>query len=216
MHRKIILALSILAFAALACGFDFSLGATPQDSFVLFQDDFSDTSSGWDRTTSEEGLTDYANGSYRILVSPESYSVWANPGQDFTDVRVEVEATKVSGPDDNEFGIICRYQDENNFYAGVLTSDGYYAFWQRINGAELQLLGMENLGTSDAINQGSASNHVRLDCVGDTLSLYANSQLVGEVQDVSALTSGDVGLYAGTYKEPGADIRFNDFVVFSP
>jgi hypothetical protein len=215
MNKKLVLAFAVLALSALACGFDFNTGGADEDSNVLFQDDFSSTSSGWDRSTFEAGSTDYENGSYRITVLEESYSVWANPGREYDDVHVEVDATKSGGPDDNEFGIICRYQNAENFYVGVLTSDGYYGFWKRVSGAELELIGMELLGTSEEINLGDASNHLRLDCIGDTLSLYANGTLVGEVQD-STLTSGDVGLYAGTFEQAGADILFDNFVVYRP
>ena len=30
------------------------------------------------------------------------------------------------GPDDNDFGIICRYIDDNQFYYAIISSDGYY------------------------------------------------------------------------------------------
>ena len=30
----------------------------------------------------------------------------------------------------NSFGVICRYQDEENFYAGLITSDGYAGIFE--------------------------------------------------------------------------------------
>ena len=49
----------------------------------------------------DEGVTDYADGVYRIWVNTSSTDVWANPGLNFTDAIIEVEATKVGGSDDN-------------------------------------------------------------------------------------------------------------------
>jgi hypothetical protein len=68
---------------------------------------------------------------------------------------------------------------------------------------------------SDSIRQGSATNRVRADCVGTTLTLYANGEVLYSIED-SSYASGDVGLIAGTFDEPGADIRFDNFVVLQP
>jgi hypothetical protein len=68
---------------------------------------------------------------------------------------------------------------------------------------------------SDSINQGGTSNHIRLDCVGDSLTLFVNGDKVNEVTD-SGLTSGDVGLIAGTFDTPGTDILFDNYVVRNP
>lgn len=222
MRNRFFVALGLLAVVGLACSLSLggdSGGTTDgggADSNVLLQDDFSNTGSGWDRSTFDEGSSDYANGGYRIFVNATSYSVWANPNQTtYTDTQVEVDATKAAGPDDNEFGIICRHADPSNYYAAIISSDGFFGFWKRVSGNDLELIGMENMGESSAINQGSASNHIRLDCVGSTLSLYANGSLLGSVTD-STHTSGDVGLYAGTFDVSGTDILFDNFVVYRP
>ena len=53
---------------------------------------------------------------------------WANPGSEsFIDTRIEVDATKNGGPDDNDFGIICRYTAAESFYYAIISSDGYYS-----------------------------------------------------------------------------------------
>lgn len=181
---------------------------------VLFSDDFSDPNSGWDRVQTDEGITDYDNGGYRIVVNKPQSDYWANPGRMFGDVRVEVEATKAGGPDDNDFGVICRYQDTENFYYFVISSDGYFGVLRYLNG-ESQVLGADALKRSDAILRGGARNHLRVDCTGDQLTLFVNGQQVHTVGDPSFAT-GDVGLLAGTYDVPGTDIRFDNFVVYAP
>jgi hypothetical protein len=108
---------------------------------VLYSDDFSDPDSGWDRVQAEEGVTDYENGQYRIFVDQAQHDYWANPGQSFTDVQVEADATKIGGPDDNDFGLICRYQDVENFYAFLISSDGFYAIMKYSDG------GSETIGS---------------------------------------------------------------------
>lgn len=186
-----------------------------EDSGALFSDDFSDSGSGWDQVQADEGVTDYENGAYRIFVDQAQHDYWANPGQSFGDVRVEVDATKIGGPDDNDFGVICRSSNnDQDFYAFQISSDGYYAIVKFYEGG-FDTLGSDGMLQSDAINLGSATNHIRADCVGDTLTLYVNGTQVHSVTD-SEYGHGDVGLLAGTFEEAGTDIAFDDFVVREP
>ncbi len=182
-------------------------------SNVLFEDDFSKTSSGWDQTTSESGTTDYKDGTYQILVNQTQYDLWANPGKSFTDVSTEVDAVMIGGPVDNDFGIICRYKDTSNYYFGIISSDGYYAIGYVLDGK--QSIFSEQLEFSDAIKQGTESNRIRFDCVGSTLTLYANGTQLTQVTD-NTLTSGDVGLMAGTFDSAGTNVSFDNFVVKKP
>ena len=200
-----------LLVLTLACS---TLGRQDDDSSVLFSDDFSDPSSGWNSYQGEEGVTDYDSGQYRIFVNQSRHDYWAYPGRSFTDVRVEVDATKAGGPDDNDFGVICRYQDTENFYAFLISSDGFYSI-MKYSGGNSETLGADAMLATDVVNQGSATNHIRADCVGDSLSLYANGDRLHAVTD-STFSSGDVGLIAGTFDEAGADIVFDDFVVRQP
>jgi hypothetical protein len=181
---------------------------------VLFQDDFSDTSSGWDQVEGEQGVTNYADGAYRIFVNRANSDYWANPSLSFGDVQVEVDATKVGGADNNDFGLICRYQDTENFYAFLFSSDGYYAI-MKYSGGGSSILGAESMLSADAVRQGDATNHLRGDCVGDSLAIYANGELLQTITD-SEFRNGDVGLLGGTFDDPGTDIRFDNFVVLKP
>jgi hypothetical protein len=189
--------------------------AGPEESGgTLFDDDFSDSSSGWDSVRTDLGMTDYDAGTYRIVVNEVTSDYWANPGKSFTDVRVEVDATKNGGPDDNDLGVQCRYQDTENFYAFYISSDGFYAI-AKVVGGEYQLLGTEEMLPSDSIRQGDATNHIRADCIGSRLTLYANGDQIHSTSDDSFAT-GDVGLIAGSFETPGADIRFDNFAVYQP
>jgi hypothetical protein len=222
MKNKLLLVLSlvfILMFTLTACAKVTSLlgstgGETKPASDVLFQDDFSNTSSGWDKYTDATGSTDYVDGTYQIYVNDVNYDLWANPGKTFTDVIVEVDATKVSGPENNDFGVICRYQDSENYYFGFLASDGYYSIG-KVVANEQSLFEEGGMAPTTAVKAGNVSNHVRMDCVGSKLSLYVNGTLLSEVEDTN-LTSGDVGLIAGTFEEAGTKISFDNFVVRKP
>jgi hypothetical protein len=190
------------------------LPEVPALGTLLFADDFSDPASGWDQVRQTDRITDYEDGAYRIFVDVPNLDLWANPGRSFTDVQVEVSAIKAGGSDDNDFGVICRYQDVDNFYYFIISSDGFFAVVAVIDG-EHQPVGLTFFEQSGTINQGDATNQIRADCIGDSLVLFVNGQQVFEGQD-ARLASGDVGLIAGTFDEPGTDIRFDDFAVYEP
>ncbi len=210
-----ILPLLLLTGASLAC----QVFASPKPGAdnpgkILFEDDFSDPSSGWNRIATTQGETNYSDGVYRIFVNEPNLDIWSMPGKDFNDVRIEVDALKVGGERNNRYGIICRAVSQDSFYTLIISSDGYYGIG-KIQGQDYSLIGMEALQPSGVILKGSALNHIRADCIGDTISLYVNGKRLAEVRDPT-FASGDVGLIAGTYDTPGTDIRFDNFIVYQP
>jgi hypothetical protein len=180
----------------------------------LFWDDFSDTTGNWPQVSDPNGSVGIGNGTYQIEVLTTHYEVLATPGQPFRDVQVEVDAVRLSGPVQNLFGLVCRSTDQNNFYFLAVSSDGYYALGKIRNG-KTSLLGQEMMAHSDAIIQGNSPNHLRLDCIGDTFRGYVNNQVIAISKDTD-LSSGEVGLVAGTFDVSGVDVAFDNFVVYKP
>jgi hypothetical protein len=204
----VVLALALTAFS---CGRPAASNRPP--GVVLFEDDFSSDASGWARFTAAEGVMDYDGGGYRILVNTLQANFWATPHRPFADVRLEVDAGKLAGPDENRLGLICRYAGDD-YYFLIVSSDGYYGIGI-FTGGEAALLGQTEMRSSPRIKTGPALNHLRADCDGDRLALYANGSLLGEVRD-PRLKAGDVGLLAGTFSQPGVDVIFDNFVVMKP
>ena len=218
-NTRIFLLVGLLFLAALACDASgSSSNQTPGASAskkVLFQDDFANTDSGWNRVRDINGnVTDYENGGYRILNNQPISHVWANPGLKFNDVRVDVDITKTKGPDDNYFGIICRYKDGSNFYILAISSDGFYGII-KVQDGNLSLLSSDQMQPSESIQQGDAANHLSAECKGDTLSLSVNNQLLFSVVD-DTFSSGDVGLEVTTRQSGGVDVLFTQFSVTKP
>ena len=179
---------------------------------ILYQELFSDNTSGWDRVLNDGGIMDYDSGGYRMLVREPKVNYWSTPGKFFGDVRVEADVTKLNGPDENRAGFICRYQG-GDYYFFIISTDGFYGIGKFIGGQSI-LLGQESMVPSDVI-QADGLNHLRADCVGNTLTFYVNFTQVASVQDVD-FPNGDVGLVAGTFNEPGVDVLFQNFVVIQP
>lgn len=184
---------------------------------ILFQDDFSDFNSGWDHLATDNGTSGYANGGYEIQITNSTISIWANLSHDFqNNIRIEVDATKIGGPDDNAFGVQCRYQDVDNYYYFYISSDGYVGIGADKVGEKNIISNADGSLVNDAsIIQGAATNHLRADCIGNTLTLYVNNTLVATATD-SSFTGGDVGLIARSYDIGGTDILFSNFFVYKP
>lgn len=224
MKKSLLLVLAALVLASLACnmsGLGLPGSAPAEDSGILFQDDFSSSTSGWDSVRDNEAITDYENGSYRIWVNKTNYNYWANPGLGDKlpgDVSVEVEAFKLAGPDVNSYGVMCRYtvvNDMSNFYYFAVSSDGYEGIFKVQNSEESLLSDGKGMKPSSQVHPGAAMNRIRAVCVGNTLTLYVNGQQVDSVTDDS-LSNGDAGLIAGSYDEVGVDVSFDNFKVTKP
>lgn len=216
--KRLLALLSSFIFLSLACSTTSATPAPPQDQgapsgSILFQDDFAQPVTGWDRFTTTEGMMDYDKGGYRLLVNATNTNFWSTPHKNFADVRMEVDSGKLGGPDENRIGLICRYTG-SDYYFFMITSDGFYGVGI-FSGGKAQLLGQSEMKSDASIKTGMAVNHLRADCVGDTLTFYINGFPVATAQDVT-LKSGDVGLLAGTFTQLGVDIVFDNFVALKP
>jgi hypothetical protein len=186
--------------------------ATANPGDVLYQEQFENNSTGWARISNDNGIMDYDGGGYRILVRQPKLNVWSISEKDFGDVRVEADVIRLNGPDENRMGLICRYQ-RGNYYFFVISNDGFYVIGKFIGGLTLPLSQTE-MQASDAIQVGTM-NHLRADCIGDKLTFYINFTEVASATDPD-FSSGDVGLVAGSFTEPGVDVLFDNFVVLQP
>ena len=185
------------------------------DTSILFQDDFSNPDSSWDNYQDDYGETRYKGGAYRILVNEPETDLWANPdGLVFNDTHIEVEARRAGGSSNNIFGILCRYQGPKDFYQLLVSSDGYYDISKVKDDVRYPLTG-EQLLPSEVIPQDSNTLKLAADCIGNTLTLYVDGSQVASTQD-SDFSTGNIGLIAGAYEEPGTDISFDNLVVRQP
>lgn len=181
---------------------------------VLFQDDFTRTSSGWDRYQDDVYRADYQDSKYHIEIFTPETVAWSLPKLSFQDVWISVETERVKGPEDNAFGVICRYENPSNFIFFLISSDGFAGIGQYIDG-EKTLLSDKSLLPTDAVHKGDEGNFIQAECVGDRLTLYVNNSRVAEAI-VEDIRSGDVGLIAGTYADPDVEIRFDNFSTVQP
>ena len=177
---------------------------------VLFQDDFSNPKSGWDRASQGGNSTDYADGKYRITLSTPQQDIWANPYQYFDqDIIVAVDAWQNTSTVQVAYGIICGYSDVNNFYALTIGGGGYVEIFRYQQGKRLTLISAKNQPGIDP-----EYNHLKAECTSSSLQLWVNGSLVAEVEALE-VPYGDVGLIVSSFDEANVEILFDNFVVWN-
>ena len=212
-HRFIFYFLLLLSFLLAGCA-STQIPAAPvaKPGDILYQEEFEDNTTGWDRVANDHGIMDYDSGGYRFLVKQADYNLWSTPESNFKDVRVEADVFRLNGADENRTGLMCRYQN-GDYYFFIISNDGYYGVGKYIGGQVL-LLGQTSMQASEFIEK-EAVNHLRADCIGDTLTFYVNFNQVAAVKDADFL-NGDVGMLAGAFAQPGVDVLFDHFMVIQP
>jgi hypothetical protein len=178
---------------------------------LLYSDDFSSSKSGWYTSGSGDFMAVYKNGKYHLTeVSPNVWGRSFSPDRlNFSDFVLEIEATKEAGPDDNAFGVIVREIDSSNYYAFLLSSDGYYQVAKLQNNSWTYV---SDWAKSSAVKTGNATNLIKVVCNRDKQSFYANGVKLTDYSD-SSFAYGHIGLYAGTQSEGNVTIGFDNLTV---
>jgi hypothetical protein len=209
-----LLLLCIILIPALACSTTSIAESLVPSGGVLYQDFFSNPQSGWGELNNAAGTAGYIDDAYHIVVNQAHVNLWTHPGKDFSNVKVEVSSMPVAGPQANRMGLICRLQDDKNFYFFVISADGYYGIG-KMKAGQTGLLTGSQMQPHNSILVGSQINRMRATCIGNVLTLFVNDTLVTSVTDAD-FTTGDVGILAGSFDEPGEDVYFDNFVVYKP
>jgi hypothetical protein len=179
---------------------------------VLFQDNF-DMAMGWYTFDSERYRMEFKDGGYIMYNNLLQVSINSVRTMNLEDVYMEVDATRVSGPPNVHYGLVCRFQDDSSYYALVLGSDGFYGIARLRNGVAEFITPAPRI--NEAIKGGFSVNRIGASCIGDKLTLYANGEKLVEATD-STYQSGFIGLTLGTKSVPGGEVRFDNFKVYKP
>ncbi len=213
------LILVLLSFTVISMTGGCSLAGTPTPTVmpsgsVLFLDEFNFSSGDWKTISMDGTRVECEEGKLVFSVDDPYLDQWSVVGDTYTDTTILVIGQKNNGPDDNQYGLICRYQDEEHFYAFTIGSDGYGGIWKK-EPEGVKMLSASVLEFHPEISTENQSNTIRADCVGEQLTLWVNGVVVEEVID-NSYTTGNVGLLAGSFSEGGVGVAFDHFIIIQP
>ena len=210
----------LLGLSLTACSI-FHHGKISQDKLpwkasgdVLYQEDFSDPSTKWEEVNNAYEIKRYSDQGYFVYVQPEHGRTVSTSGHAFSNVKFSVEAQKVTGSEDTNYGLVCRYQDNQNFYGFSVGTDGYVAIY-KVSQGQTKILSGDKYAVSQHVNQSDGVNAIIASCIDDNLSLNINGNDVLTVKD-EQFSIGEVGLLMETSDEGMASAVFNNFIVVKP
>jgi pSer/pThr/pTyr-binding forkhead associated (FHA) protein len=183
------------------------------DGFSLvYEDDFSDPSSGWDDAFDRYTTKQYGNNKYYIDITTSNLVAWGLANRSVSDFRLEVDATQELGPNNNGYGILFRFQDRDNFYRFDISGDGFFLLSKFHAGEWVTLVPWT---ASSAINVGQTANRLSVEAVGSQIRVYANDDLLAELED-DTFAEGNFGFFASTFSEPNLTVSFDDITLWTP
>lgn len=178
-------------------------------STVLYEE-FNDTSNGWAVGTEADWSLDLVDGQYLFSITPSQFqSFSAITVANYEDILINVDVHVAQPAGDGDIGVLCRYQDVDNFYALEVSEDGYYSIWKEVNNEVISLV---DWTFSDLIPTDGSSFALNAWCDGAQLSLGINAEMLATVND-SEFASGGVGLITGTWANGNQVIAFDNFEV---
>jgi len=216
LFQRIISLLALVVLTGCSVVKNYLMEPTPelQSGTILFSDDFSTTENGWKTWNQDNSYVMFQAGGLHFFNNQSNYDFWSKPGYKFSDVKIQADAIKIGGPDNNSFGVICRMVDDLNFYAFIMSSDGYAGILKVFEG-KYELLNGDTMEFSSAIFKGDSLNKITAECHGNDLSLAINGKNALLAED-SDFLSGDIGFIVGTFDEPGVEVLFDNLSVIQP
>lgn len=192
---------------------------TPTQRPVIWEDDFSDVTSGWERYRELDGVLDYLEEEevYQMQVQAEDSIWWVWMEEDWFDVGVSVDAWQVGGLEGALYGLMCRYDpNTNDGYVFLINTEGKAAVGVIGENFTFEALPGGELTAFDAIQTGlNVKNTIEAICMGEVLKMYVNGILLFDLAAVG-FTGDDIGFTVVTLVGGGIDAYFDDLLVFEP
>ncbi len=125
------------------------------------------------------------------------------------DQIVEASFTTTDSPEDTGYGVVCRRQDNDNYYRLGVGNDGTFAIAKVQDGASTVLTGEGKWIRDRRLIKDTGTFIVRGECRGPTLRLFVDNQPIIQIADSTFDESGTVGVFVETFALPNATITVN-------
>jgi hypothetical protein len=154
-----------------------------------------------------------AGGRYQVGVRGAQSVVTSTLDPTFpVDQIVSATFDTTGSPNDTGFGVICRMQDDDDYYRLGVGNDGEFAIQRVKGGTTTVLTGGGKWAPGPGIRKTPGLFTVRAECIGTTLTLFESNRAVATVNDPQ-LSGGKVGVFVETFYKPKAVIQVNSLAV---
>ncbi|MCS7072170.1 MAG: DUF1080 domain-containing protein, partial [Anaerolinea sp.] len=156
-----------------------------QGGAILFIDGFDDAplfNAFWDQYDDGQLSASIHDSGLTLRIDRAGAAAFSRAHVHFRDFDLRVRLMAVDGPIDNGYGVIFRFQDNDNnliaddrYYAFQISSDGYYRLVSRTTGEEREI---STWIPSAIVRPGlNVSNEIRVTAQGDRFQFFVNDQI---------------------------------------
>jgi hypothetical protein len=184
-------------------------------SDILYQDNFTDPSTGWTEDKFDNYFIGYHEPEYyHVEVDSPNYktTVFA-PGKqvfgDFTlDLKVLTSSSKTSPTGDFRYGVAFR-RSGDQYYAFTISprTKKWYILKSSPNAVEVL-----KEGTDEAIQDLDKVDSLRVDARGSSIAFHINDRLIEQITDKD-YSSGEIGFYVESFDSQNTHIHFDDLII---
>ncbi len=154
-----------------------------------------------------------AGGRYQVGVRGAQSVVTSTLDPTFpVDQVVSATFDTTGSPSDAGFGVVCRMQDDDDYYRLGVGNDGEFAIQRVAGGTTTVLTGGGKWAPGPGLPKAPGLFTVRAECIGTTLTLFEANRAVATVKD-PALSGGTVGVFVETFYKPKAVVQINSLAV---
>lgn len=188
----------------------------PLNARILYQDEFSGTSRGWNQGKTDQFTAGYIRSSgaryYQVQVSEPAgqYLAFIPNERDYGDVNIDIKTrTESVREGDFRYGVVLRR-----------TGDQYYAFvvspvtraWYFLKSSS-EGLGILKYGVEKRMRGLDGQDTLRIESYGSTFLLFINGRFVDWISDPD-YARGEVGFFVDSIDNPDALINFNSITIW--
>ncbi len=178
---------------------------------MMFVEDFSDNSNGWNLFDEPEGTARITDGMLVFDVYVEGMVLWSVLPDTYESLVMVADVEVIEPAGDSNFGFVCGFVDSDNFTMLEISEDGYYSIWKYEDDKYVSLVEWTYS------NQIAAGGPYLLGayCGPDGLALALEDTLLAEITDPNYVP-GLVGLTVESWENPRAKIGFDNFYIMEP
>ena len=193
------------------------IGQQLTDSY--FSDDFSSGEYDWWEVDDEIQSWGIEDEHYALHLLSSNYSTWAYPPVEFTPTTIGFDAAVLPGFEQGAYGVMCYYQDEDNYY--FISIDPVYQEYSigYVLGGDYETLMEDMWMPSNTIKDDNYEiNNVMVVCDPDMITLFVNNEFEAQTA-VSGVKGGVAAIYGESWDDTpasGFKVLFDNLYAFKP